>query len=187
MARSLATTKRVGAYSEGLNDDLNKAIWSVLAQSPDLAVDELVAQYARYHFGAEAENAMVDALFGLEQNWLGEIGTNANVASTLSSLQTVENASSSSELTTNWRLQMYLYRGYFDAIVQAEYREQQANEAMAMDALATSPQIGSIAAISIATAALNRNSADPNLAAWRSRLYEVQGPLFDCGVCSKHV
>lgn len=91
-ARSNGSTPTVGvgAYSEGLNDDLNKAIWSGLALSPDLSVAELVAQYARYHFGAEAEAGMVAALFGLEQNWLGDIQTNSHVLTTLASLQAIE-------------------------------------------------------------------------------------------------
>ena len=33
-----------------------------------------MARYARYHFTAAAAPAMQDALFGLEQNWLGDIG-----------------------------------------------------------------------------------------------------------------
>ena len=169
----------VGAYSEGLNDDLNKVIWSALAESPDLSVHEIVSQYARYHFGADAEDAMVSALFGLEQNWGGDIGTNVYIASTLSTLQAVENASAATELSSNWRLQMYLYRGYFDAIIQAEYQLQQSNENMAMDALATAPSVGSAAAISAATEALHRtaDAANPTIPVWRNRLYQLQSMI----------
>ena len=179
-------TVGVGAYSEGVNDDLNKVIWSGLAQSPGLGLRELVAQYARWHFGADAEDAMVSALFGLEQNWIGDIGLNEHVATTLYTLQSVEKASTAAELASNWRLQMYLYRGYFDAIVQAEYRQQQANENLALEALATAPSVGSAAAIAAATAALfqpglvdggtsrTTSGSDPNIAQWRARLYQVR-------------
>ena len=34
-------TVGVGAYSEGLGDDLNKAIWSAIAEDPSLTADEV--------------------------------------------------------------------------------------------------------------------------------------------------
>jgi hypothetical protein len=172
-------TVGVGAYSEGLNDDLNKAIWSGLAQSSELSVHEVVSQYARYHFGADAEEAMVSALFGLEQNWLGDIGSNEHVATTLLALQTVEAVSSAAELASNWRLQMYLYRGYFDAIVHAEYAVQQANEGLAIEALSNAQTVGSMVAIAAASKALDRQSdaVDPNVAGWRTRLYKLQSMI----------
>ena len=37
---------------------------------------------------------------------------------------------------------MYLYRGYYDAIVQARYRAQQASENLAIEALATASSVG---------------------------------------------
>ena len=40
----------VGAYSEGLNDDLNKAIWSAIAQHPASTVEDVVAQYPPHTF-----------------------------------------------------------------------------------------------------------------------------------------
>ena len=172
-------TTGVGAYSEGLNDDLNKAVWSGLAADPSLSVEELVAQYARYFFGADAEEAMTAALFGLEQNWAGDIGANEHVLNTLAHLQAVERRATVGELASNWRLQMYLYRGYFDAVVQAEYRAQQASEARAREALARAPTAGSRAAIASALAALDPAAAgvapDPAVGAWRGRLYAVRG------------
>jgi len=42
-----------GCYSEGLGDDLNKALWSALAQDARLSVNDVVQQYARYFFGAD--------------------------------------------------------------------------------------------------------------------------------------
>ena len=55
-------------------------------------------------------------LFGLEQNWVGgEVGTNTHILNTLSTAAGVVarlEASSDAALSTNWRLQMYLYRAY---------------------------------------------------------------------------
>ena len=70
---------------------------------------------------------------------------------------------------------MYLYRGYFDAIIQAQYQAQQANENMAMEALATAPSVGSAAAIAAATAALLQKDGSSDLVdQWKARLYEVR-------------
>ena len=52
----------VGAYSEGTNDDLNKAVWSAIAANPNTTIEDLVGQYARYHFGAELEAPMTALL-----------------------------------------------------------------------------------------------------------------------------
>jgi hypothetical protein len=89
----------------------------------------------------------------------------------------VEKAVPAAELSINWRLQMYLYRGYFDAIVQARYIAQQADETLAREALATAPTVGSAQAIEAATSALNRNITDPAVTRWRDRLLDIWGML----------
>jgi len=45
------------AYSEGLNDDFNKCLWSALTMEPSLTAEDLARQYARTFFGAENEVA----------------------------------------------------------------------------------------------------------------------------------
>ena len=99
-------------YSEGVADDLNKAIWSGIAADPRQSAAGVVAQYAQYHFHTAAAPTMQSALLGLEQNWVGDISTNRHIESTLLSLQAAERLTPPDELLTNWRLQMYLYRGY---------------------------------------------------------------------------
>jgi len=70
---------------------------------------------------------------------------------------------------------MYLYRGYYDAIVQARYRAQQASENLAIEALATASSVGSTAAMRAASAALAAEATpvDPSELQWRSRLAEI--------------
>ena len=36
----------------------NKAVWSGIAANPSITIEDLVAQYARYHFGADLEEDM---------------------------------------------------------------------------------------------------------------------------------
>lgn len=61
----------VNRYSEGLNDDLNKCVWSGLGEDSRATVDDIVAQYARFFFGAEHEHLAVIGLMGLESAWRG--------------------------------------------------------------------------------------------------------------------
>ena len=119
-ANGSSPTYGVGAYSEGLSDDLNKVVWSLLAAEPGTTTTDVVRQYARYHFGAEHEDAMATALFGLESNWASDpLDDSSSVLATLATLQHVENETAAAgALEGNWRLQSYLYRGYFDAVVQ---------------------------------------------------------------------
>lgn len=76
-------------------------------------IEDLVAQYARYHFGAELEAPMTALLFGLEQNWVGgDVGTNTHILSTLSLaagvMQHYAQTNTTATYRANWRVQMYL-------------------------------------------------------------------------------
>ena len=114
-ANGSTPTVGVGAYSEGVNDDLNKAVWSGIAANPSTHIEELVAQYSRYHFGADMEEPMSKLLFGLEQNWLGgDIASNTHVLSTLSVASGVLEKLNGT-WGTDWRMQMYLYRAYCES------------------------------------------------------------------------
>lgn len=151
-------TTGVGAYSEGLGDDLNKAIWSAMAEDPSLAVADVIAQYARYFFGASRESDWVEALAGLELNWRAPPrASNHAIATTLAALRRAT-AGVNLKTTANWRAAMYLKRGCYDAYIQARYtHEVEGNEAGAWRALATATAVGSKEAILAAKAALSQN------------------------------
>lgn len=100
----------VGAYSEGLSDDVNKVVFSLLAAEPELSLETVINQYARYHFGAEHEDAMTKVIFGLEQNWQGDIRRNEAVLQTLRTIQSVEAQMTEEQRDSNWRFQAFLYR-----------------------------------------------------------------------------
>lgn len=170
-------TAGVGAYSEGVHDDLNKCVWSAMAEDARLTVEEAVAQYARYFFGRHA-GAMAAALLQLEANWQGDILAGAEgIAATLQRLEAVEAAASAGELATNWRLQSLLYRGYYDAITQVRYGEEAEARRAAHGALADAPMTGSLAAIDEALAILaaaNGTAARGRLVAgWRAHALQL--------------
>src|SRR5437764_283054 len=58
-------------YSEGCNDDVNKAIWSALEWDPKADVKEILREYSRYFISPRFEEKFADGLLGLERNWQG--------------------------------------------------------------------------------------------------------------------
>ena len=101
------------SYSEGVNDDLNKAVWSALEWDPDTPVREILEDYARLYLPfCDAETA-ADALLGLERNWLGDPETNPGIEHTRAvweDMRTPEN-------DKNWRFLLHLFRARCDAYI----------------------------------------------------------------------
>lgn len=145
------------AYSEGLNDDFNKCLWSALTMEPSLSAEELARQYARTFFGAERESAAALGLLGLERNWIGPAAANgATVAATLARWDAV---AARAPPGANWRLDMHRYRATVDAYVQSRLVFEGAGEAAARGALATAAEHGADQALAAATQALANASA----------------------------
>ena len=167
----------VGAYSEGLSDDVNKAVFSLLAAEPELSLDTVIRQYARYHFGAEHEEAMTEAIFGLEQNWQGDIRRNSAVIQTLRTIQSVESKMTEAELKANWRFQAFLYRAYFDAHVQARFETEMQQQEKAYTALKQAPTVGSTRALAAAQEAFAATTAAPETLDWHAKVLKLADML----------
>jgi hypothetical protein len=104
-------------YSEGCNDDVNKAIWSALGWDPNAKPEETLRQYSRYFIGPEYEIDFTEGLLALEKNWRGPLATNTAVDATLARFQKLEKTASPQTLR-NWRFQQPLLRAYMDACVR---------------------------------------------------------------------
>lgn len=146
-------------YSEGVNDDANKILWSALGWDPDADIHEIMREYARYFIGPEYEYSFAEALFALERNWQGPLLANANVDVTLQQAQAMEHASSP-QMRLNWRFQQMLYRAYFDAYVRQRLIFETGLESSAMDTLRRAKEIGSLRAMDIAEEMLNRSTTE---------------------------
>lgn len=129
--RANGSTPTIGysAYSEGLNGDFNKCLFSALTMEPGLSAENLTRQYARTFFGAENEEAAAAGLMGLEQNWIGRAEANPAPATTLRLWDQVQPNGS------NWRLDMHRFRATVDAYVQARQRHELGAEAAAQGTL----------------------------------------------------
>jgi hypothetical protein len=170
-------TQGVITYSEGCNDDVNKAIWSALCWNPSSQPADTLREYSGYFIGEDLANDFAEGLSALEQNWRGPLLANDRVTATLQKFVAMERAATPRTLR-NWRFQQALYRAYYDAYERRRLIDETAAEAAAMEALAKAPESGAINAIEAAEKLLNRSGSSVELAALASRIRELAESLF---------
>jgi hypothetical protein len=163
-------------YSEGCNDDVNKAVWSGLGWNPATPVVEILRDYGRYYIGDAYADTMAQGLLALERNWQGALLTNEGVYSTLRQFQALEKTASPAVLK-NWRFQQALYRAYYDAYQRARLIYETELEDRAMDRLRGAARTGATQALDEAEQILE--SADQRVANdWRDRIGHWADELF---------
>lgn len=121
------------SYSDGCQDDVNKAIWSALGWDSARRPRDVMVEYARCFFGPEDAEEIADGILALEENWHGPLRDNAGVEIALQQWQALERQHP--DLQDNWRWQMLLTRAYYDAyqrerLIRETELEQQAYEAL---------------------------------------------------------
>jgi hypothetical protein len=157
-------------YSEGCNDDVNKAVWSALGWNPDAKVEEIVREYARYFIGDRNAGTFAEGLMALEGDWRGPLARNASVETTLGLFQSMER-NASPQLRLNWRFQQALYRAYYDAYTRRRLIYETGLEQSALAALQTGgPQQ--------AEAILDRAVTERTAPELRARIFELAEALF---------
>ena len=104
------------SYSEGVNDDVNKAVWSNLDYFPEVSLKETLLDYARAFIWDAPAEKIVDAVFGLERNWEGDPAENPCIEATYNTLIDLYNSIPS--LADNWRFVQLLFRALSDLIVK---------------------------------------------------------------------
>ena len=164
-------------YSEGCNDDVNKAVWSALGLDPEADVVEILRQYSRYFIGERYTDDFAQGLLALERNWQGPLLPNAQVYATLAQFQAMERAAAPRD-KQNWRFQMALYRAYYDAYTRSRLLFETGLEEQAMTALRDAAQRGSLGAMADAEAALYHAVTERASPDWRARVFELAEALF---------
>ncbi|MBI4873704.1 MAG: hypothetical protein HY822_03610 [Acidobacteria bacterium] len=157
-------------YSEGCNDDVNKAVWSALGWNPEADVTEVLRDYGRYFIGPDAADGFAQGLLALERNWRGPLLANSGVDVTLGQFQAMERRATPQQ-KLNWRFQQALYRAHYDAYLRARLTDETARERRALEHLAAG----------WLDAAERELDADPlNRAgsALRARVFELAEALF---------
>lgn len=165
-------------YSEGVNDDVNKMLWSRLGWSPGTRPEETLADYARYFLGPtlgqERAGRAAALILDLERNWRGPVAANSGINATLQGFLALADGVGPG----NWRLESLLYRAHYDAYARRRALADAARQTRALDALEAAPQTGSLAAMDAAEAALAAPD-DAWTRGWRQRLFDLAQDLFD--------
>lgn len=104
------------SYSEGVNDDLNKFVWSALDFDGECNLREAVEDYARAFFYGTDTKKLADGIFSLEQNWHGDPAQNIAIDTSFEIFTSLERDYPA--LSDNWRFQLHLFRAYCDKIVR---------------------------------------------------------------------
>jgi hypothetical protein len=167
-------------YSEGVNDDVNKFIWSALGWSAQTNPMATLREYAGYFAGSDGFSAddFARGIVSLEKNWEGPLAANTSVDTTLRRFEQMQQAATPAQ-AGNWRFEAALYRAYSDAYERHRLLIATAQEQRALGLLSTAGRTGSAAAMHNAEAALA--SASPESAAlhpWRTTIEEIAGRLF---------
>lgn len=108
------------SYSEGVHDDVNKAVWSDMDFFPDVSLYDTLCDYARFFIWQADASQIADAVLGLERNWEGDPAENPHIEHTLQILETeLEKAPA---LMENWRFVLLLFRARCDVLVRRRRR-----------------------------------------------------------------
>ena len=162
-------------YSDGVNDDVNKIIWSVLGWDPEADVEGILREYGRYFIGEDYADDVAQGLLALEKNWEGPAIDNPGIEPTLALWQSMETEATKG----NWRFQMGLLRAYYDAHVQRKLKVQADLEQKALAALREAETVGAEKAVQAAKEALAAADAEPPAADLRARIDELGEALFN--------
>jgi hypothetical protein len=164
-------------YSEGVNDDVNKFVWSALGWDPDADVTQILREFARYFIHPKFEDAFAQGLLSLERNWRGPLLANAAVEITLQQFQAMERAATPRTLL-NWRFQQALYRAYYDSYIRRRLIYETHLEQQTLARLAEAPRIGALLTIESAERILDNAVARPVAGELRARIFELAEALY---------
>lgn len=164
-------------YSEGVNDDVNKFVWSILGWDPNADLAASLSEWARYFIGNDVGDDFAAGLFALERDWRGPLLTNEGVETTFHIFRDMEKRATP-QMKLNWRFQQALYRAYYDAYVRHRLIYETALEQQALGKLREAPRMGARLAIEQARRILDKAVTEPVAQDLRGRLMELSEALY---------
>jgi hypothetical protein len=126
------------SYSDGVNDDVNKIIWSAMDWDESSTAKQVLEEYASYLIGGDMNEEVARGIMALEDNWRGKLIENDSVEETLKAWQRLE-GQATEEVAGNWRFQLCILRAYLDAYVRGKLIEDRKLEEEALEALEHHP------------------------------------------------
>jgi hypothetical protein len=166
------------SYSEGINDDLNKFIWSDQDWDPDTPVIETLREYGRFFIHPDVSEGIAQGILALERNWQGPLIANKSVEVTLSQWKSMEKQFPL-DVVKNYRFQMGLLRAYYDAYVRERLIHETALESQAREALRDAANVTSLEKIKAAESILNQTWNKPVAQDYKERCWEIADYLFE--------
>ncbi|HET7115381.1 MAG TPA: hypothetical protein VFI29_02760 [Hanamia sp.] len=165
------------SYSDGVQDDVNKIIWSQLGWNSNKDVSEILKDYARFFFGAAVAEPAANGILALERNWVGPIEENGGIETTFSFWQNLE--AQNPQLKNNWRWQQLVMRCYYDTYTRRRKIYEQGLEMKANAVLEKATVIGSGKAMDSALSIVNeadKNRISPEL---RQKVFDYCAALYE--------
>jgi len=164
-------------YSEGINDDVNKFVWSDQDWDPSTPVLETLRDYCRLFIGPDFTEEIADGFLALENNWVGPLAVNRQVDVTLNQWREIE-ALASPQTRSQYRFQMGLLRANYDAYVKRRLIHETELEAEADDTIRTEAAGGTFAAMAKAESILRRAETEPVAADLKEKCQILADSLF---------
>ena len=165
------------SYSEGINDDVNKFVWSGQDWDTTTPVIETLRDYARLFIGPDYTETFANGIIGLEDNLRGPLLLNSGVDKTLQQWQDMEK-DAPPEVLSNFRFQMGLLRAYYDAYIHRRLIYETGLEQSARDALMAAKNTGSFESISKATGILEQAVIKPVVPELRQRCFALADSVY---------
>jgi hypothetical protein len=165
------------SYSEGINDDVNKFIWSSLDWDPDTPVIEILREYSRLFISPDVAEDIAQGILALERNWQGPLLANKSVKITLKQWKSMEKYFLPN-VVKNYRFQMGLLRAYYDAYIRERLINETALESRAREALRDASNVTSLEKIKAAENILNQAWSKPVARDYKKRCWEIADYLF---------
>jgi len=166
------------SYSEGINDDVNKFIWSEQDWDPEIPVIETLREYCRLFVHPDLGDEMAQGILALERNWDGPLLDNPRVENVLCQWQDMERTVSP-DILKNYRFQMGLLRAYYDAYIRARLIHETALEMKARLCLKQAGKNGSIQALNDAEDILKEKTSNPVAVSYKEKCWQISDYLFE--------
>jgi len=164
-------------YSEGINDDINKFIWSDQDWDPDTGVIETLVDYCRLFISPEYADELAHGFMAQEKNWQGPLSVNTQVDVTFRQWRQLEKQVPE-KVKENYRFQMGLLRAYYDAYIKRRLIYETELEEKAKEILGKARTLGSLKALQKAENILSEAKANPAAQDYKARCWELADSLF---------
>ena len=116
-------------YSEGYHDEFHQYMWNRLLWDPNRSLDDVMAEYCRYHFGPEAAPDMAAAMLQLEKNLELPLADNAGIDAYYLQVKEAGWKIPPHRMADNYRWMLHMQKAALDKYNQLRLRRELARDA----------------------------------------------------------